>query len=66
MILSAAMMVNYSFDMPGESALIENAVEKVLSEGYRTGDIYREGPGVRRVGTVEMGERVRQIIRDNT
>ena len=65
-ILSVAMMLYYSFSMPGESALIENAVGKVLVDGYRTGDIFREGPGVRRVGTAEMGEKVRQTIRDNT
>ena len=65
-ILSVAMMLHYSFDMLGESALIENAVGKVLVDGYRTGDIFREGPGVRRVGTAEMGEKVRQTIRDNT
>lgn len=65
-ILSVAMMLYYSFDMPGESALIENAVGKVLVDGYRTGDIFREGPGVRKVGTAEMGEKVRQTIRDNT
>jgi len=64
-ILSVAMMLHYSFDMPGESDLIENAVGKVLVDGYRTGDIFREGPGVRRVGTAEMGEQVRQTIRDN-
>jgi 3-isopropylmalate dehydrogenase len=64
-ILSVAMMLYYSFYMPGESALIENAVGKVLADGYRTGDIFREGPGIRRVGTSEMGERVRQTIRDN-
>ena len=64
-ILSVAMMLHYSFDMLGESALIENAVGKVLVDGYRTGDIFREGPGVRRVGTAEMGEQVRQTIRDN-
>ena len=65
-ILSVAMMLHYSFDMLGESALIENAVGKVLVDGYRTGDIFREGPGVRKVGTAEMGEKVRQTIRDNT
>jgi 3-isopropylmalate dehydrogenase len=64
-ILSVAMMLYYSFNMLGESALIENAVGKVLVDGYRTGDIFREGPGVRRVGTAEMGEKVRQTIRDN-
>ncbi len=60
------MMLRYSFDMPGEAALIEAAVERVLGAGYRTGDIYREGPGVRKVGTREMGDTVRQAIRTNT
>lgn len=62
-ILSIAMMLKYSFDLPAEAALIEEAVERALAEGYRTGDIYREGPGVRRVGTKEMGEKVRGAIR---
>jgi 3-isopropylmalate dehydrogenase len=66
MILSAAMMLNYSFDMHEEAALIENAVGQALADGYRTGDIYREAPGIRRVGTREIGDRVRQIIRDIT
>jgi 3-isopropylmalate dehydrogenase len=62
-ILSIAMMLKYSFDLPAEAALIEEAVERVLADGDRTGDIYREGPGVRRVGTKEMGEKVRGAIR---
>jgi 3-isopropylmalate dehydrogenase len=57
------MMLQYSFDLPQEAALIEGAVERVLAGGYRTGDIYREGPGVRRVGTKEIGEKVREAIR---
>jgi 3-isopropylmalate dehydrogenase len=63
-ILSIAMMLKYSFDLPAEAALIDEAVERVLADGYRTGDIYREGPGVRRVGTKEMGEKVRGAIRN--
>ena len=62
-ILSIAMMLKYSFDLPAEASLIEEAVEQALADGYRTGDIYREGPGVRRVGTKEMGEKVRGAIR---
>ncbi len=65
-ILSIAMMLRYSFDMPEEAALIEVAVERVLGAGFRTGDIYREGPGVRKVGTKEMGDAVRLAIRTNT
>ncbi|MGA7104842.1 MAG: 3-isopropylmalate dehydrogenase [Candidatus Deferrimicrobiaceae bacterium] len=66
MILSAAMMLKYSFAMVRESALIEDAVGMALADGYRTGDIYREGPGVRRVGTSEMGDKVRKTIMGNT
>ncbi|NJD63240.1 MAG: 3-isopropylmalate dehydrogenase [Deltaproteobacteria bacterium] len=62
-ILSIAMMLKYSFDRTVEAGLIEEAVTRVLAEGYRTGDIYREGPGVRRVGTKDMGEAVREAIR---
>ncbi len=61
-ILSVAMMLKYSFDMPNEAALIDRSVEKVLTDGWRTADIFREGPGVTKVGTIEMGEKVRQAI----
>ncbi len=60
-ILSVAMMLKYSFDMAVEASWIDQAVAQVLSEGYRTGDIYREGEG-RKVGTAEMGERVRSAV----
>jgi len=60
-ILSVAMMLRYSFDMPADAARIEKAVERVLADGYRTGDIHREGEG-KRVGTTEMGERVRDAV----
>ncbi|MGB9493475.1 MAG: 3-isopropylmalate dehydrogenase, partial [Azonexus sp.] len=39
-ILSAAMMLRYTFGLEEQAARIENAVKKVLSQGYRTGDIY--------------------------
>lgn len=42
-ILSAAMMLRYSFDMETEAENIELAVEKTLSDGYRTADLYDEG-----------------------
>ncbi len=61
-ILSVAMMLKYSFEMPAEAAWIEEAVERVLADGYRTGDIYREGEG-NKVGTTEMGDRVRDAVR---
>ena len=53
-VLSAAMMLRYSFDMDKEADAIEAAVQLVLTEGYRTGDIYSEG--CRKVGTIEMGD----------
>lgn len=53
-ILSAAMMLRYSFDLDREADAIERAVEKVLEEGYRTGDIYAEG--CTKVGTAQMGD----------
>ncbi len=42
-ILSAAMMCRHSLDLPQVADAIENAVEQVLVDGYRTGDIYRKG-----------------------
>lgn len=42
-ILSAAMMLRYSFDLDEEAATVEAAVKKVLSDGYRTVDIMSEG-----------------------
>jgi 3-isopropylmalate dehydrogenase len=62
-ILSVAMMLKYTFPMSPEADRIEGAVERVLAEGFRTGDIYREGPGIRRVGTSEMGEQVRRTLK---
>jgi 3-isopropylmalate dehydrogenase len=62
-ILSIAMMLKYSFDRAAESDLVDGAVERVLAQGYRTGDIYREGPGIRRIGTEEMGEAVRSAMK---
>jgi 3-isopropylmalate dehydrogenase len=55
-ILSAAMMLRYSFDRDDAAARIERAVRRVLAQGYRTPDIHE--PGTRQVGTVEMGDAV--------
>jgi len=55
-ILSAAMMLRYSFSLTDAAEAIENAVELVLNDGYRTGDIWQAGG--RKVGTVEMGDRI--------
>lgn len=53
-ILSAAMMLRYSFDLDREASAIENAVKQVLKDGYRTVDIMSEG--CTRVGCSRMGE----------
>ena len=55
-ILSAAMMLKYSFDQEKAADEIEQAVLGVLDQGYRTGDI--ASPGTNLVGTKEMGELV--------
>lgn len=55
-ILSAAMMLRYSFDLDAEADAIEAAVKQVLKDGYRTIDIMpRDGSNVKQVGTVDMG-----------
>lgn len=59
-ILSAAMMLRYSFDLDKEADAIEAAVDKVLKEGYRTGDIMSEG--CRKVGCREMGDLIAERI----
>lgn len=60
-ILSAAMMLRYSLDMPEAADKIENAVKKVLAEGYRTGDIWSEG--CKKVTCSEMGDAVVAALR---
>ena len=59
-ILSVAMMLRYSFDMSEEADAIEKAVDEVLAEGYRTGDIMSEG--MKCVSCSEMGDLVAQKI----
>ena len=59
-ILSAAMMLRYSFDLDKEADAIEQAVQQVLTEGYRTGDIMSEG--CKKVGTTEMGDLIAERV----
>lgn len=59
-ILSAAMMLRYSFDLDQEADAVEAAVQKVLSEGFRTADI--DSPGCKRVSTTEMGDLIAKHI----
>ena len=60
-ILSAAMLLRYSFSLEKEAKAIENAVSAVLDAGYRTGDIMSDG--MKLVGTVEMGNLVVEAIK---
>jgi 3-isopropylmalate dehydrogenase len=57
-ILSASMMLRYSFAMTEAADAIDGAVKKVLDQGYRTGDIYQKLPGEKKVNTAEMGDAI--------
>ena len=59
-ILSAAMMLRFSFDLDKEADAIEAAVAKVLEEGYRTIDIMSEGKT--QIGTAQMGDLIASYI----
>ena len=60
-ILSAAMMLRYSFDMAGEADAIENAVSAYLDAGYRTADIMSDG--MTQVGCEKCGDLVIENLR---
>jgi 3-isopropylmalate dehydrogenase len=59
-ILSSALMLRYSFDLEEEAKAIEDAVIKVLEQGYRTIDIMSNGNKL--VGTKEMGKLISEMI----
>ena len=59
-ILSAAMMLRYSFDLDEAADAVENAVKKVLEDGYRTGDIM--SAGCKQVSCSEMGSLIAERI----
>ena len=65
-ILSAAMMLRYSFDLDKEADAVEAAVKQVLKEGYRTGDIMPQSgqsmEGITKVGTAEMGSLIAERV----
>lgn len=63
-ILSAAMMLDYSFNLTREAREIEDAVRQVLAEGYRTPDIYEKGKIL--VNTEQMGDQVTRKIREGS
>ncbi len=66
-VLSAAMMLRYSFDMPAEADAIEDAVSAVLEAGYRTADIMpgdkEKDEKCKRVGCTEMGDLIVMHLR---
>lgn len=56
MLASFAMALRYSFDMGTQAGMLDKAIESVLDQGLRTGDIMQEG--MSRVGTAEMGKAI--------
>jgi 3-isopropylmalate dehydrogenase len=59
-LLSASMMLNYSFNMRDEAKAVEDAVQRVLEQGYRTADIMQRG--MKSVGTSKMGDLIAEVI----
>lgn len=59
-ILSAAMMLRYSFDLDKEANAIETAIQEVLKAGYRTSDIYEEGKIL--TTTSQMGDKIVEYL----
>lgn len=60
-ILSASMMLRYSFDLDKEADAIDSAVKQVLKDGYRTGDIMSDG--CKQVGCKKMGDLIVERIK---
>ena len=63
-ILSAAMMLRYSFNLTKEADSIENAVAEALAQGFRTGDIMDDSvEGLKKLHTDEMGDKIAELIK---
>ena len=60
-ILSASMMLRYSFDLDREADAVDEAVRQVLKDGFRTVDIMSDG--CTQVNCVEMGDKIAERIR---
>ena len=60
-ILSAGMMLRYSFDLQAEADAIEKAVDIVLEKGYRTADLAGDS-GVEPLGCIEMTDKILEEI----
>jgi 3-isopropylmalate dehydrogenase len=61
-ILSAALMLRFSFGEIQAAAAIEQAVRRAIDDGFRTGDIFTDGPGIRKVNTEEMAAAIRERL----
>jgi 3-isopropylmalate dehydrogenase len=59
-VLSAAMLLRYGLNQPAAADRLEQAVNQVLEQGYRTGDIL--SPGTQLVGCRQMGEQLLTIL----
>ena len=59
-VLAAAMLLRYSLNLEQEAKAIENAVDRVLNQGYRTYDIM--GDGNIKVDTEEMGNHIAAAV----
>ncbi|MBI1865301.1 MAG: 3-isopropylmalate dehydrogenase, partial [Nitrospirae bacterium] len=57
-ILSAGMMLKYSFGMGSAAERLDRALAALLDAGWRTRDIAQGDPGEKIVGTAEMGDRI--------
>ena len=62
MVLSAAMMLRYTFGLQSEADAIESAVKNVLQKGYRTPDLYRGEADLTLIGTKEAGKLIAEEI----
>jgi 3-isopropylmalate dehydrogenase len=60
-ILSAAMMLRYSFDLDREADAIEAAVDKFLEAGYRTADLVG-GTDAKPLSTTEVTEKIIELL----
>jgi 3-isopropylmalate dehydrogenase len=60
-ILSAAMLLRFSLGLTAQADAVEQAVQQVLDDGYRTNDI--QSPGTTVVGTRQMGDLIAERVR---
>jgi 3-isopropylmalate dehydrogenase len=61
-ILSAALMLRFSFGLEEAAAAIEKAVRRAIDDGYRTGDIHTAGAGIQLVNTAGMAAAIKERL----